>query len=335
MDAPQVEILLHALGCTKIKQGYNAWVNATCPLAQWKHRSGHDENPSFGISVEPHGASKYKCHACGTSGELAYLLWSVARYSKRDMSQWMNFIQLHNGPSMNDLDSRNAQATAFGKRARPIAGIAIDPEQMERKQPIPELPIVPESALDDLRGLPDFVLEYLTGPERRLTMESIKLWALGWHGTARRVAIPIRDVSGALVGISGRAFDHGQKPKYLHSAGFRGAFYLYGEHIARQQQPVHLVEGFFDVIYLVQRGYNAVAMQGAHISPFQIEKLKKLFSEVIIVPDGDEPGYEAAARAVVTISKAIPAKIASMPVGKDPDQLDDDEMINILGPPQF
>lgn len=339
MDAAHVEELLTRLGCEKIKQGYNAWVNATCPLAPWRHASGADKQPSFGISVEVGGASKYKCHACGTSGELTYLLFTYARYSKKDVSDLMSFVQKYNQHSAAELEARRDRADEYWKNGKnKVASVEVQPRAMERKMPIPELVVLPESALDETRNVPPGVMRWFR-ENRRLEDRTVREWELGWHPGARRVSIPIRDSDGALVGLSGRASplsEHeGMKPKYLHSAGFRGAFYLYGEFKAVKQTKVHLCEGFFDVMYLWQRGYNAVAMQGSNISPFQVEKLKKLFKEVVIVPDGDQPGYVAADKAFLSIGAAMPVSLARVPMGKDPDELSDDEMLELLGPPQF
>lgn len=333
MEAARIEEMLTRLGCSKIKQGYNAWVNATCPLAQWRHPSGHDENPSFGVSVESGGASKYKCHSCGTSGELTYLIFSIARYSKKDMSELLQFVQRHNQPSEAELKARSEKSKDYWREKTTVAGITIQPTAMEKRVPIPELVVLPESALDALRVISPEVMHELT-VVRRLNEETVKRWELGWHPGAGRIAIPIRDCQKALVGISGRAFPDG-KPKYLHSAGFRGAFYLYGEDKAVRNTRVHLCEGFFDVLYLWQKGYNAVAMQGTNITTFQVEKLKKLFSECAIVLDGDQPGRVAADKALLAVGAAMHTTKVNVPMGMDPKDLSDEELIDLLGPPQF
>lgn len=336
MKSEQVEQFLGMLGCSKIKRGNNSWINASCPLSPWKHAKGNDANPSFGISIEPEGASKYKCHGCGTSGELPYLVWMLAKYSKKNLSDLMVFLQRNNAPSEKELKER-AQAAEYWttERPKPIAGIRVNPQAMERKITIPELPILPESDLDKLRSMPIDVRSYLMGSERRLSAKTIEEWELGYHAGANRIAIPIRDCNKALVGISGRAFLEGQKPKYLHSSGFRGAFYLYGEDRARRGGRVVLVEGFFDVMILRQNGYNAVAMQGVNVSPFQIQKLKEFFSSVAILLDGDKAGYEGRNKCMQLINPALPASIVDMPEGMDPDQLDEALRIKLLGPPDL
>jgi hypothetical protein len=251
----------------------------------------------------------------------------------------MRLVQTHNVPSPEDLMSRLNRISESGEghgysrsNVPKVAGVSVSPWLADAVPANVKLEVLPESTLDPIRTIPDFVMEYLTGPKRRLSLESIKMWELGWHAGVRRVAIPIRDAEGSLVGISGRAFYERQSPKYLHSSGFRRDYYLYGERLIKRGVKGFLCEGFFDVIYLHQMGYNAVAMLGSHLSRFQAEKLTQFFSELVIIPDGDGPGYEAAEKAQVQLASRLPTRIANVPEGKDPDELDSDEMIEILGP---
>lgn len=343
MDAPRIERLLHGLGCDKIKQGNTGWVYATCPLARWRHPSGADAKPSFAVSIEPDSASHYKCHACNATGELTALIWAILRNRKRTnsgpseakLAELLREVQAHNAPSPSDLKARMARINEDGYQrhaGKTVAGVVVSPRTAAQVPVELELPTLPESTLDGLRNVPSDVLAYLTGPDRRLTPQSVETWELGWHARAQRVAIPIRDCSGALVGISGRAFLRDQLPKYLHSSGFRRDYYLYGEHRLRTGERGYLCEGFFDVIYLRQFGFNAVAMLGSHLSRFQVEKIVRFFSEIVIVPDGDGPGYEAARKAEAQLSSRLHTVVAKVPFGKDPDQLNDDELTTLLGP---
>ena len=337
MEAHHIEKMLQELGCDKIKQGNTGWVYATCPLARWRHPSGADSKPSFAVSIAPDGASHYKCHACNAVGELPYLIWKIARSSGRDLMGLLTFVQAHNTPSVLDLKERSERSDRapgdwLDSGTKKVAGVDLSARAAVNIPLDVKLPTLPETALDGLRAIPDDVFAYLIGPKRRLTPESVKGWELGWNRGVQRVAIPIRACDGALVGISGRAFLKDQLPKYLHSSGFRRDYYLYGEHKIRKGVRGYLCEGFFDVIYLHQFGYNAVAMMGSHLSKFQIGKIVEFFSEIVIVPDGDAPGYEAAAKAEASLTPRMTTTVANVPYGKDPDELDLQEMIEILGP---
>jgi len=338
MDCANIEKLLHALGCDKVRVGSTGWVYATCPLA-FRHLKGSDAKPSFAISIAPGGASHYKCHACHSVGELPGLIWAISSHYKRDMTELMRLVQVHNVPSPDDLMARLKRINEGGEgkgykrdEDSKVAGVQVSSHLAASVPKDLKFETLPETALDAVRVVPPDVMGYLLGPRRRLTPESVKQWELGWHPGMRRVAIPIRDSEGALVGISGRAFFDAQMPKYLHSSGFRRDYYLYGEYRVQRGVRGYLCEGFFDVIYLRQMGYNAVAMLGSHLSRFQAEKISKFFSEIVIVPDGDDPGYEAAEKARASLTTKLSTTVAKVPYGKDPDELDNDEMIDILGP---
>jgi hypothetical protein len=338
MEADKIEHLMQMLGCSKVKYGNNQWINATCPLAPWKHPKGRDEHPSFGISIVPGSVSHYCCHTCRLSGDLLGLIYAYRRLSKREVGVLAKYVSDHNQLSLTEMLERMERAASGWYEKNPeerprIAGVTVSDHLASSVKPseLEKLIILPESDLDATRALPTEVMAYLLGP-RRLSEESIQKWELGWHPGARRIVIPIRDSAKALVGISGRAFDEGQRPKYLHASGFRRDFYLYGEDKIKTGGTGYLCEGFFDVIYLQQRGYDAVAMMGSHLSPFQVEKLVQFFSRIVIVPDGDAPGKEAADKAYKVLGRCFP-QIAAIPDGKDPDELDDDEMIGILGAP--
>jgi DNA primase len=89
-----------------------------------------------------------------------------------------------------------------------------------------------------------------------------------------------------------------------------------------------------DVQRLDSYGYpNVLGMMGAYLSIDQINMLRA-FAAVTVVPDGDKPGYEAAAKAAKELSaKGTVARVSQMPFGKDPDDLTISQALDILGPP--
>ncbi len=341
MDAVTIEQFLRDLGCADVVHGARV-VRATCPCARWRHRGGTDRSRSFAVFIETGGAvSHCKCLACGVKGSLEMLLWEVASRTNRDLAPTMRLLQKHNAPSWEEiqrwLDDRERlkkareEAEAAGVNQAPVprrevAGIVV-PTTLVVDQP--PLPVLDESELDEFTELPPEVLDHLLN-KRRLLLGTVEAWELRWHVAGQRIVIPIRDCEGRLVGISGRAYREAQRPKYLHSSGFRRDFYLYGEHRVRKDERGYLCEGFFDVMYLQQAGYNAVAMLGSYLSRFQIEKLRKFFTSLRIVPDGDQAGYEAAERISQMLSGLMPVSTAKVPEGKDPDELTSGEMIELL-----
>ncbi|HAX92240.1 MAG TPA: DNA primase [Rhodospirillaceae bacterium] len=158
-----------------------------------------------------------------------------------------------------------------------------------------------------------------------------------------RVIFPVADRRGQTVAFGGRVMGEGE-PKYLNSpdhALFHKGKLLYGLSRARgasaQGQPLIVVEGYMDVIALVEAGYiGALAPLGTALTEDQLTLLWKLLPpesardpqrdySPILCFDGDNAGIRAAARGV---ERALPlltptqtARVAYLPAGEDPDSL--------------
>jgi DNA primase len=272
---------------------------------------------------------------------MATFLWRYERLSSRSFPQLHEFVRRTNQQSLAHLESTLGKLE-YTKKQVPIdysvtsarIGIAGGVQQ-EIFEPV----YLPDMALTLLDPLSGPQLEYVLNT-RKLEPLTIEVWELKWNPETSRIAIPIRDEKMRLVGISGRSFYEWQKPKYLHSKGFKRDYYLYGEQLLTEktvESPSrigYLVEGFFDVIKLWQYGYdNVFAMMGSYLSAAQEQRLVSNFDAVVIVPDGDKPGYEASERIQTKLKKRLRCTITPMPVGYDPDDLTEAMAKMLLGEP--
>ena len=158
-----------------------------------------------------------------------------------------------------------------------------------------------------------------------------------------RVMFPVGDRRGRTVAFGGRVMGDGE-PKYLNSPDhplFHKGKLLYGQSRARaaigQGQPLIVVEGYMDVIALVEAGYGgAVAPLGTALTEDQMAALWKLLPppdtrdpgrdySPLLCFDGDNAGLRAALR---SMERALPLltpsqtlRVAFMPEGQDPDDL--------------
>ena len=120
-----------------------------------------------------------------------------------------------------------------------------------------------------------------------------------------RVMFPILNARGSVIGFGGRVLDVGE-PKYLNSpetALFQKGQELYGlfqaRNAIRESHRVLVVEGYMDVVALVQHGVGyAVATLGTATTPAHVQKLLRAADEVIFCFDGDAAGRRAAWRAL-------------------------------------
>src|SRR6185369_5824744 len=148
-----------------------------------------------------------------------------------------------------------------------------------------------------------------------------------------RIMFPIRDVSGRIIGFSGRIFEddpvHPQA-KYLNSPEtdvFDKSRALYGIEHAREGiralGAAILVEGQFDLLMSHQAGYkNTVATSGTAFTERHAELLKRYTPNLLIAYDGDKAGIAAAGRAAaISLRSGMNVKVAKLPPGKDPADL--------------
>ena len=142
-----------------------------------------------------------------------------------------------------------------------------------------------------------------------------------------RIIFPIFDQRGRVLGFGGRVLGEGE-PKYLNSPDtpiYRKGEGLYGIKVARDyiigDGRAILVEGYFDVLALAQRGVkNVVAPLGTALTPEQVRIIKPLAERVLLLFDGDVAGRKAALRAVeVLVAEGVEGEVALLPPGEDPD----------------
>jgi hypothetical protein len=241
-----------------------------------------------------------------------------------------------------DLTLRLAKLDNSSYSAPPtktVAGITVG-QQLGLKIDETQLAALPEEDLTKLDEWGPKAIQNVGDPKLKAKLQSIPdhvfaKWEVRWSNKAQRLAIPIRDCNGKLVGISGRAMHRDQKPKFLHSTGFSRDYYLYGEQfIDPSHKKVYLVEGFWDVMWIVENGWpNCLGVMGSYLSKFQVEKIVRWADEVIIIPDGDGPGYEAAARWEKELTHRLPSRTVKVPDGSDPDELHFPTLVHLLGPP--
>jgi DNA primase len=144
-----------------------------------------------------------------------------------------------------------------------------------------------------------------------------------------RLLFPIHDLRGRVVGFGGRILGEGE-PKYLNSPEtpiFHKGKLLYHLHEARpamrKAERAILVEGYFDVIRLVQAGIDEViAPLGTGLTADQAELLRRHAPQVTLCYDSDDAGLRATFRAGDELLRAgLRVVVASLPEGEDPDTL--------------
>lgn len=341
MRSEKINELLSALGADKIKVKDRV-VECRCLLG--RHA---DRRRSFFVMSNDNSLSTGKCHSCQWSGSLYDLVRDVRGGNKELTESLLRFVWEH-------------EPTGMIARVDRMHGGLYEIPKLEPREGGPQMPVTngpdysdPLSVCDAFAGLPDSTVElvdtlvnqldseamYYLRSKRRLSDAAIKGWRLGWHPIARRISIPQYDRNQRLVNLSGRhlpsILDGWNPLPWMHARGFKKELFLFGEDKFLSytgKGTLFLVEGMFDAIYLTSVGIpNVAAMCGSSLSKYQIEKIVRWFDRLVIVPDGDEPGWESAKKIRSIMEPRMTQGVFTFPTpsGLDPDELSDEEINDI------
>lgn len=265
-----------------------------CPLP--KH-TAKKNSPSFSANLK---RGIFQCFGCGAKGnvmDFAALMEKLDPEKGEDVRKVAVFLQ---------EQFFKTPPTSIGEKAVPIKKVENRPEQDEMKS---ALPVVVNAPLDfELKGL-DPKHPYLS--ERGFSLETIQHFGLGFCSKgmlAERIAIPLHNQGGELIGYAGRLVDDivvsEENPKYrfpsqrersgmIHE--FHTSLFLYNGHrITGPLDDLIVVSGFPSIWWLWQIGFsNSVALMGWSLSEKQAETLISLVrasGRIWILSDGDDAG---------------------------------------------
>jgi DNA primase len=199
-----------------------------------------------------------------------------------------------------------------------------------------------------LKGL-DPEHPYLRG--RGFTSETIARFELGYcsRGLMQgRIAIPLRNSEGQLIGYAGRAVDDAlvteDNPKYRFPSKrerdgkqfeFSKSLFLYNGHaIASPAEELIIVEGFAATWWLVQNGFpRTVALMSATASPEQIALIVGMVprrGRLWILTDGNQAGRFCGESLVKQLSPYRFVRWVVLKEGRRPVDCDRDELRQLL-----
>lgn len=151
----------------------------------------------------------------------------------------------------------------------------------------------------------------------------------GYDFFRSRVMFPIHAVSGKVIAFAGRTLStQKSQPKYINSPEtpiYNKRKVLYGMHLAktsiRKKDNCLVVEGYTDVISLVQNGVeNVVASSGTAFTTEQVRLIKRYTENVTFLYDGDAAGVKAALRGMdIVLENGMNVSLVMLPDGEDPD----------------
>jgi len=260
-----------------------------CPLAQYTHSKGSDSHPSFSISINDGGPSRWRCWSCDErANQTISLLYKLKDYGAGWRSEVHDMINANERGSVVNRIKRlgSFEDVRRKKWVKRSTNDSWEIKDYEAKIDIADF-------ADELKEIPQYALD------RDISLEQAASWHIGFMANMYppRLMFSILDETGNMVGWSGRKLtddsDDGHS-KYHHMKYFKREKYFYGEwQLDRSKRTGYLMEGFMDVLNLDRLGLkNCLATMGVSPSSYQIEKLKNWFDNVIIFPHDDKPNKD-------------------------------------------
>lgn len=324
--------LRESISFTQILEHYNVAITkkgqqiiGNCPLP---NHGEHRKKESFSANVEK---GVFRCFQCGAKGNL------------------LDFATLMAG--RDPEDGQELRKTALELQEKFGKPEIVQPKPHEEKR----LSQVEENKEKVLINPPlDFELKDLDPDHwylkerRHLNKATIELFGLGFCNRAwlkGRIAIPLQDSEGKLVGYAGRLIeDDPNTPKYMFPGErerkgfvhkFQKSLFLYNGH--RIKAPVNdlcIVEGFPSVWWFHQNGFpNTVACMGDSWSAEQIKLVLDYLhpkGRAWVFADGDFAGRRAAGLFVQQIVTQRLTRLIELPDGKQPTDIIASELNGIL-----
>lgn len=292
-----------------------------------------DSNPSMSVSREKQIYTCFSCHATGN------VFTFLMDYEHIDFKEALRYLGERVGVNVSGIQIKpkatkydklyeaynfavkyyqNNLASSYGKAAKQY----LDKRGITDK-------IIKEFEIGLSLEVRDDLTKLLVKKEYDLaTLNRIGLASDDHDIYNDRIMFPLYDVSGKVVGFSGRIYKDNGQNKYLNTKEteiFKKGEMLYHYHVAREEcrlkKSVIVMEGFMDVIRASTIGVkNTVALMGTALTKEQINLLKRLSNNIILCLDGDDPGVHAATSIGDTLlEQGIEVKVIMLPDNDDPD----------------
>ena len=236
------------------------WVVSRCPLGPWRHEDGVSGPEVFGVRIEK-GDPHTNCFSCGWHGSFGDLVLTMRHLNKKAPHvevKWgdvLRLVEQAEEESEFDWDTPDIEDLLFGAKEEPH--------------------YFPDWWLDSFPHWSEikWARQYLSS--RDVPQEVADFLDLRADTKEKRVCFPVRDFSGNLVGLHGRAVEDGVEPRYrmYTYAGKNNPIFWLGEHWVDLTKPIVVVEGPFDVASVLRVYPNVVTPLFANPSA---EKLRRM-----------------------------------------------------------
>ena len=281
-------------------------ISVSCPLAIVRHGDPNDDNMSCSIEVLDDGPSRVRCFSgnCRFHGSLLKLVREAVkvRGSAPHLTALLADVSAYEFVSLN------------GKVKRLKQRLQDEQTFKETKSPIRDREAIPESAFEPFAGrLPQYAIE------RGISIETARVWGLGYDKENGYLVFPVRRRDGTLVGLVGRAVSDRAKHTHHNYGGLDKAKNLFGAHMLENGKPVVVVESCIDTLNTWQALDGKACVAASLGEGFTDRHALTLASckppFVCIFTDGDPAGHAMASKIAYILDGHMPVKLMECPWG--------------------
>lgn len=325
MNREKTVQLLEVLGCTVPKSQPRAgWVVCDCALGPWNHTDGKSSSGVFGVETKA-GDARFNCFACEAHGTLSDLVFEVKLRNKKDFARTYDFkaaeqliAQAESELELDGLDAPDVEQMLFGKKSKPH----VFPDWWLDTFPSWKASKIARDYLHHGRKSADPVLP-----------EIADFLDLRFDANQRRICFPIRNFSGHLMGLHGRAIDVDVEPRYrmyLQSKRNNPDIW-FGEHWIDLDLPIVVVEGPFDLASVLRVYPNVCTPLFASPSARKLSRLADCMEWVTLFDrgTGGDKGREKVSR---TITDSVVRHVVPPEDFKDPGEMTKEALVQVLSP---
>ena len=255
----------------KRKQTSSGWISFNAPCCVHRGENA-DRRQRGGIKLTPEGGWNFHCFNCGTTA--SFVLGRTLTFKARKLLTWL-------GVDSQVIEQINLESM----RHKSIHGLLEDREQVVKKTEV-------EFEERDLPSGLELITEQHSALKEYLATRAIALdYPYMTNPTNPRPGIVVPfTYKGMMVGSAIRFLDD-RTPRYINDIQ---PGYVFGADLQQSAwQYAIVVEGVFDALSI-----NGLAVLHNDINPQQVELIKSLGRQVIVVPDQDAAGMKLVDRAI-------------------------------------
>lgn len=334
VDLERIDVyeFLNDLGLNNIREdGKDVWYSCFSD----SHYRG-DANPS--ASMEK-GTTRFYCFSCGMHGNAVTFLAEFENVSPIQAAIWIK--EKYGGdaaPSRETIldNVKEILNTKQKIKEKEESKILDDTEANRRRIEWKSAQAWLQYSGDEYDANDEAAIYMLS---RGFTPEILNKFEIGFDKISQRIAIPIRDIQGRLIGFKGRTLNPEERNRYIVLGGAEYGFEPYltkkvvfaldkaiqSESYLTSKQII-LCEGELNAIAMHQCGFdNAVGISGKVLSDEQVQLITQKAGEVILIFDEQDDAINAANKLRLVVPTSIVPEH-----DKDPADMSGEEVVSLL-----